>query len=493
MAIHFPRLHRRFAKVAGFAAILWALSGFSHPLMVRSTPRPVTLLAPTPAALDLAGALPPGAVARSAGMAQLVEIRALAIGDSAAWLLRENAATPRRYFEAVSGREIHGYDRLRAERLARHYSGRKDATIVSARHVAAFDADYREVNRLLPVYEIVFSGEDGLRVHVDTGSGRLAAMSNDRQSALAFLFTNVHTLDFFPARLEPLRVALIGALVGSLLIAALFGLGLLVTAGSGRGRRRLHRLLAWGAVVPALMSSSSGLYHLVHSSLSETVPATPRAIEPAEVMIDIGALWPTMTGGTEVTGLTAVPVPGQAVVWRLALPSAAGATANGDAHAHHAAPPRGPAGSLRAVRPLPALWFDAAGRRLENGGETVARLVASAGADPDAVARASATLVTAFDADYGFLEKRLPVWRLDLGRERLHVDAEAGLIAARSSDADGFEARIFDRLHKWRFMDFIGLDNRDFLLMTLMATILSTAILGWTLLLARGRHGRKRR
>lgn len=63
MAIHFPRLHRRFAKVAGFAAILWALSGFSHPLMVWSTPRPVTPLAPAPAALDLAaGALPAGLV-----------------------------------------------------------------------------------------------------------------------------------------------------------------------------------------------------------------------------------------------------------------------------------------------------------------------------------------------------------------------------------------------------------------------------------------------
>lgn len=485
MGTRFPRLHRRIAWTAGVAAILWALSGFSHPLMVWSTPRPATMAPPPVPALDLAGARPAGEIAAAAGMAQLVEVRALAVGDSAAWLLRESADSPRRWFDAFTGGEIYGHDRLRAERMARHYTGRRDPNIVSARHVAAFDSGYREVNRLLPVHEIVFPGEEGLRVYIDTATGRLAAMANDRQSALAFLFTNIHTMAFFPAALEPLRVALIAGLVGSLWLAALFGLGLLVTARSGRGRRRLHRLLGWIAVVPALMASSSGLYHLVHSSLSGGLPAAGNSsVAPAALTADIGTLWPAMAESRKVVALVAVSTPDAGVLWRLALDLPAPAAGGG--HEHHAIPPpRGPEGSLRAVAATPALWFDSAGVPLAGGDEAVARRIAAGHADPGAVAAAKAELVTAFDADYGFLNKRLPVWRLDTGRERLYVDTEAGLLAARRSAADGIEGRVFDTLHKWRFMDFIGLANRDRLLMGLMAVILATATLGWTLQLAR--------
>lgn len=488
MAMQLSRRHRGVARIGGIAAILWALSGFSHPLMVASTPRPATMAPPPAAALDLAGARPPGEVAAAAGMTRLVEVRALAVGDSAAWLLREGPDSPRRWFDAFSGGEIYGHDRLRAERMARHYAGRRDPNILSARQVLAFDTGYREVNRLLPVHEIVFPGAEGLRVYVDTATGRLAAMANDRQSALAFLFTNVHTLDFFPAVLEPLRVALIGGLVGGLLLAALFGLGLLLTARSGRGRRRLHRLLGWLAVAPALMASSSGLFHLFHASLSGGPPvAESRALDPVALTADIGALWPAMAGDREIVGLVAVPTPDAGVLWRLALDLPMPSAAAG--HEHHAGPPpRGPEGSLRAVTATPALWFDSAGTPLAGGDEAVARRLASGHADPAAVAAARAELVTAFDADYGFLEKRLPVWRLDTGAERLYVDTEAGLIAARRGALDSFEGRLFDTLHKWRFMDFIGLANRDRLLMTLMAVILVTATLGWTLLLPRRRR-----
>ena len=73
-------------------------------------------------------------------------------------------------------------------------------------------------------------------------------------------------------------------------------------------------------------------------------------------------------------------------------------------------------------------------------------------------------MLTAFDDEYNFSDKRLPVWRLATGGqglERLYVETCSGELAARMDDALYAEGWSFSVFHKHHFMDWGGKPIRD--------------------------------
>ena len=74
------------------------------------------------------------------------------------------------------------------------------------------------------------------------------------------------------------------------------------------------------------------------------------------------------------------------------------------------------------------------------------------------------TPVTAFDDEYNFSDKRLPVWRVNYGgrgHERWYVETCSGELAARVDDAVYAEGYSFSVFHKHHFMDWGGKTVRD--------------------------------
>jgi hypothetical protein len=75
-----------------------------------------------------------------------------------------------------------------------------------------------------------------------------------------------------------------------------------------------------------------------------------------------------------------------------------------------------------------------------------------------------ARLLTAFDDEYNFSDKRLPVWRVvtgGQGHERVYVETCSGDLAARMDDALYAEGWSFSVFHKHHFMDWGGKKVRD--------------------------------
>jgi hypothetical protein len=74
------------------------------------------------------------------------------------------------------------------------------------------------------------------------------------------------------------------------------------------------------------------------------------------------------------------------------------------------------------------------------------------------------TKVTAFDDEYNFTDKRLPVWRVSYpgaGHPRWYVETSSGQVAARMDDAIYAEGYSFSVFHKHHFMDWGGKTVRD--------------------------------
>jgi hypothetical protein len=113
--------------------------------------------------------------------------------------------------------------------------------------------------------------------------------------------------------------------------------------------------------------------------------------------------------------------------------------------------------------------------------EARARVIAQAPLDSDVA------LVTRFGDGYGFINKRLPVWRVDAPNGPVFVDIREGLIAAAPQETwlTRLEGWTFDNLHKWEFLNPLGRRNRDYATMTATAIVVFTSLIGVALLLRR--------
>ncbi|AOY00523.1 hypothetical protein BJP62_08765 [Jeongeupia sp. USM3] len=447
------RWHRLLALPAGVAVLLWGLTGVMHPVMSALSPqaqRPA-VAAPLPA-----GFVPVKPVLNGA----VRELRLTHFAGRPAWQWLPAGGGERYWADALTGREIAGADRTEAERLARAFAGDAGSPVARITPITAFGGDYPAMNKILPVWRIEFERDDGLTAFVDTGEGRLSTLTDDRKRALMGAFVLLHSWAWAN---EPLRLAGISVLLGCALLTVVGGLALWLvrqraaTLRPGQPRlRRWHRGLGIGVGVAGAMLIVSGLVHLYFARAQ--VPAAPAPL--------LGAVPPLATVPDGALRLSAVRV-GDHSAWLIA---AAAPAAGGEHQHHHAAPAGG----------LPRYWDGSA--ELDLAQPHALSLAQSAGAPAGAAATIS--LVTQFGGEYGFFQKRLPVYRVDYatpGRPAYYVEPATGAFSARIDDSDRLEGYVFAYLHKWHWLDGLGKMPRDVLLAGFAAANVVAAMLGLTL------------
>ena len=102
---------------------------------------------------------------------------------------------------------------------------------------------------------------------------------------------------------------------------------------------------------------------------------------------------------------------------------------------------------------------------LEAGDKSYAHYLSNTFSGQSEESIVSDTLITKFAGEYGFVNKRLPVWRVSYStneHDTYYVETSSGKLAARINDVTLREATSFNFLHKHHFMDFAGKEVRDF-------------------------------
>ncbi len=457
--------HRALAWIAAVTAVVWASSGAIHPLIVAIGPKPVAFQPPR-VAFEAAALPAPNKLLAAAGITEASQLRYVAVDGRAALQVQPAGQAERQgerqgeriYLDALTGNAIADADRARAVALARHYSGEQTATVLDTRLVEHFDRDYPWINRLLPVWAVAFEGRAGTVVYVDTGGDRLGTMSGSSKRYWQGLFQTLHTLSFI--EVPYLRPAAVGLMVGLFFATTVFGAALLLKRGGLQRSRRFHRRLATVAVLPALLFPATGLFKLATDQLPGTTPPQPPAISTAQ----LSALPFNADDGALIEAV-AVPVFGGAPVWRVVAR-------------------RGEALNL---------WLtEADGTAIAGDDETLARRLASGAFGVEV--STPATLISAFDRDYGFANKRLPVWRAGgPAGQTWYFETRSGLVAAQLGGPYAAlkesQGLLFNLLHKGHFLDPLGITpNQRNLLMSLLAvTVVLTALFGIAIRL-RGRR-----
>lgn len=461
--------HIRLSIFAGVALLFWAGSGLLHPILSFTAIKPVAFTPPLTPFTQ-----PPLPVPK---LPETNALRVLSWQGDIFYQITAPKQAERLYYKAETGEHVAGVDAQRAIVLARHYSGEKTAEVKSATLQTSFDRAYPPINKYLPVWRVAFAREDGLTVYVDTSNDKLGTLNTHLKEVLQGLFQRIHTLDFLQLRgKENVRLLIITLCVVSVIAMASLGVGLLFTLKRRKkiqGTRRFHRLLGMVVWIPILLFSTSGLFHLwMHSTggAEKVASASPVLNQQAITL-------PKINESVHDMRLLQIA---ENMVWRVEVPAApAPAT---EARQHDAAHQHHGGGGGRAPRTITQYYDTATGEKLPLNEFAVAVMLAEQKFGKGAFS--NPTLIPTFTREYGFANKRLPVWRLESEEGIVFVDSKHGVIAATLSPLDKAELWSFNMLHKWQFFDkILGLTpkQRDGIITVFALLIISMTLVGYRL------------
>lgn len=498
------KVHRWLGVVACLGVLMWGLSGMLHPIMTRLQPKPATLQPPVqavawPAQAEVASWL------AAAGIGQVENLHLVTLRGTPYLWAREPGQAVAQLLNLQNGMPIPNGERELAIELARHYTGKTSARVLHAEPVATFDADYTAVNQLLPVWRVQFAEEQGdasnLRAYVEPGQMRLATLVDDTRHTLTTLFRWGHTWAFLDV-LPGAQVAIQALLLMSAFSTGVAGIWLFFrgrkTAAqrlSERALLRWHRRAGLLVALTLLSFSLSGSLHLLRAQMRMPTQQMAQALPVFSVQSLRGAVWQGLAQQPALSQIWLMSLAGRTTLAMVpagvaSAPAQVGALHRHDAHAEHAhqlgvdnrkkdtevdqtvllhvADGQPVAEGLKqATQALAGHYALTDGVNLGMGPRTDRK-----GGQPELMPRgepdvpaavAETAWVSRFGGEYGFLFKRLPVWRVTFdapGRPRYYVEPSTGALAARVDAWDASEGQIFAWLHKWQFLD-IDKDVRD--------------------------------
>ncbi len=423
--------------------ILWAASGILHPFMANwlKPEIPHKFFPPKAHTIDVTEAKRPSEI-----FADLDAVHQLKVFEVAGALHYVAYTKDQRahYRHALTGEALADGERVHAIELAAAFLDQEVTASAQVERYDSFSAQYTPINRLLPAYRVDFGRGDSLQAVVHPRTGKLAAYDDSPRRAMRVAFNWFHTWGFLGPHDSVFRIAVVTVLSLLSLSVAISGLlTLIMTRGkrtpasprSGSARRRTHRILGGSVAVFYFLFGVSGLAHAAVKFRGDdsTQWVSDQAVETGKL-----ARFPVVKG-ERFSGLSLAVVDGQPY-WRTVL-----------------------VGEGRA-RPI-EYRHTQTGEILLDGDKTYARGLAAEFSGMPSEKAGEAEQITAFREDYGFIFRRLPVWRIHYPGQQFWqytVDTADAHMSMRTDTAGLAESLLFVNFHKFHFIDPISKELRDY-------------------------------
>ncbi|WP_126454538.1 PepSY domain-containing protein [Sulfuriflexus mobilis] len=479
--------HKWIGLVICVPVILWALSGLLHPTLRLTKPVLAThKLIQQPFAVEAIVSEPAAIMARY-GIKQVSNARVITMHGKHYYrvsLADGNIS----YFDMQSGSRLIDGELRYAEYLARYYLGDQHTAISSIVAVKQFSEEYAPINRFLPVWQVSFQRDDELRLYIDTESSRLAAAVDNLRAELLWWFGTLHNWSFLDkgslTRISLFMVAMLAMFIIGLTGLLLYGLRYqcmkkISSEQTSTGVAYFHRTVGLLISLSTLMFSFSGGMHVWHK-LSPDERHT-HYIEDSFAVGDLviglkQALFASSQHGP-VKAVSMVRISNEPY-YRLVH-----ATAQRDGVRH--------AGRGSAV----SYVHGQSGALLADADSLYAQQLASRISGRHSHQISSVQAVTRFNAEYGFIDRRLPVVEVQFkagDKPSYYVDLATGRLAAMVDDSRRFEQFTFRMFHKWRFADGLGKNGRDAIIALFTMLNVIVIILGVVLFISRRRRNTSR-
>ncbi|HWK08232.1 MAG TPA: PepSY domain-containing protein [Puia sp.] len=497
--------HRSFSLIIAIPVLLWAASGFMHPLMTNIRPK-IATQGLTPFPIDSSRIrMPLQAALRLHHLDSISNFRLVHIDTN--WFYQvlpanHHSSTPVPvYLSCLNGNALPAGDWLYAQYLARQFlegaatppaikpsahdccgaatdcvlNPVKGAKVANVSLLREYDLEYKSINKLLPVYRVSFNRPDGIRIYVETTRDRFAFAMDDRRFIFDRIFTLVHTwawLDF----LGKGKLVVEFVLVAMAFLTTLMGIYIFFTTKSKKARgnervkaRRNHRFSAIIIALFTLMFTFSGAFHALSKFSDDTRDRffVSPSFAPADLNFNFTQLQEDV--GDPIIDIRIVSMYGHNY-WQVTTQPSGG-------HLSGSRQPSsimsGPATHSRDLMkdpqviasPVTYISTDSPHSILPQGERIYAGFLAGAfSGQPEKDIQASVPILR-FSSEYNFADKRLPVWKISYtthDNERYYVETSTGRLSKRVTDRSLTEEYSFAFLHKHEFMGWGGKSVKDF-------------------------------
>lgn len=487
--------HRTCSLIIAIPVLLWACSGFMHPIMTNLRPAVRMQSIPVDSVDPHQIKLPLQQVLQQSKIDTIYGARLVHIDTNWFYQVRVSRGYDLWYISAKNGNVLPKGDWLYAQYLARtflegpgknskakapimpmpegmHMGGSADccgeaastvlnnktgAPIESAALVKKFDDEYKSIYCLLPVYKVQFKRDDNIRLYVETGQDRFAVAVDKNRAAFTAFFDLVHTWGWINF-LGKGRLLVEVFFAGLGFITALMGLYIFFTTKSKKAKgnqmvksRNWHRFTSIVAVLFTLMFTFSGCYHAFSKlgGSEKVVKSVADGFAVKDLNLDLIALRNLVKKPVANFGLARID--GKSYWQVYALPEN----------------PQKAKDLMKEMSAAPAsvIYINTADHSIiNNGDEVYARSLATELSGHQSKDIISTELITHFTDEYNFTDKRLPVWKVNYSfnhKERVYVETSTGALAKQTNDAELMEGYSFALFHKHHYMDFGGKTTRD--------------------------------
>ena len=523
------RWHRWSSLIIALPVVLWAASGFMHPVMTTIRPRVATqFLAATP--LDTGSIkLPLQEALHKNSISSFHNFRLVHIDTNWFYQVQKTANEPPLYLSVINGKKLANGDALYAQYLAKLFlegpaapepAGTQYASInhedmmmpdkaagATAEHdccdaatacvlgnetgspvagialLRSFDAEYKFINRLLPVYKVKFDRPDGIRVYVETTQDRFAFAMDNKRAVFDKIFGLFHTWEWmnFLGNTKYYLMALLNLLA---LATTLMGLYIFFVSKTKKANgkeivkaRNRHRWTSLSISVFTLMFTFSGAYHSLAKLKTDTRADFFTSNQfAADVAHPDMAQLQSLAGNKPISNISLVKIDGE-IFFQVF-------TINQQQHNKMAAAGKDLMKNMSAPPPSTLYVNTRSYAVLSNGEELYARSLAGLFSKHPGAAIKQTSLITKFAGEYGFVNKRLPVWKIGYAsnhQERFYIETSTGKLAAQVTNLDLAEGYSFSLLHKHEFMAWAGKPVKDFSTMFWATAQIAMVLVGFIL------------
>jgi hypothetical protein len=495
--------HRTISLIIAIPVVLWAGSGFMHPIMTNFKPVIATqFLKQIPVEnekikLSLNGAL------KLNGIDSFHNFRFVHIDTL--WfyqvLLKPNVHPI--YLSANNGKMLKNGDRIYAQYLAKQFlegqyqygkdslkteaestettqrdccdeatkcvvMNKKGAQVSSVEPIYSFNEEYGNINRLLPAYKVSFLRDDNIRIYVETAQDRFAYAVDDKRAMFDVVFSFFHTWDWFDFA-GNLKYPIMAVLLMMAFLSTILGLVIFFKTRSVKPKgndyvraRQNHRWVSVIASLFTLLFTFSGAFHALDKLKVDTRNDYFNNQIIATDKVDFNVNVISLAVKNRINNISIVKLH-DSIYWQVIInkkPFLEKGYAPSEKKSSKEKWSKDKELPMATVRYLSASSMDS----LENGEIVYANYLATHFSENDESTIVSTIPIMKFEGEYGFVNKRLPVWKVEFPsdfHERYYVETSTGKLSLRVDDRDLLEGYSFSFLHKHHFMDFAGKLVRD--------------------------------
>lgn len=452
--------HKRFGLTLAIFVIAWGLSGIAHPIMSRIKPMAATKAVIHPIDFSAINS----ALNLSIETRDISNIILLSGSDKKPLLSIKRFADNKKreagsvgseweYYDLTTGEQLNDYPASELPAIAKKYSGIHDANVASVTLVDQFSFDYPKVNRHLPAFKVQFEDDAKTQVYFDVQTLEAVSISNKYKSAFSEWFSYLHSWSFIENK--TIRYALMLILLTIFFLSALMGTWLAIqkmkkkSLLKGNKTRKAHRITGLIVSLAALAFSFSGAYHAVIKLLpkesynSNVTSEVEDGFSSFNFKERLDSSFINRYTDKSVARIQWSPINGDFIEQAFILKKSRFGTKVSDV-------------AYRTKSDENSLIANEVQSRLKKNID-------------------SYSLQKNFNQEYGFIDKRLPIYRVQSGSDIYFFEPNSAKIVKHMNTVKTLESYSFSFLHKGRFMDALGKDIRDIIIVLFVfGTVLLT-------------------